>query len=784
MTYLIRSLPSLRVPALACLIFLFASLVNGIAEEEAPPAFLFDGPLINRGDWSQRALSQGDLNGNGRQDLVVINNNRARLEFYRQRVGEEDTPAPRRRIGGRWSPVLEDSHLIPDHLVTGQHMHALALGDLKGNGRTDLAFTTRRQTIDLYEQGEDGSWTETHSLDLEGVLTWNRTLALTDFNQDGRTDLIALTSNRIYLFFRDENGFQEPVTYPLPESNNHGLTLRDLTGNGLPDLLYFVPNHDRPFRFRPQVKAGVLGPEISLAMDNPRALPVFLPLGNDEPEDAHQLVSIAESTGLLQFLRLQRKSPEKTNGTAIPEPLGFALAVSGNQSPSFLRGAFRSESAHDMLVADPGGARIFLFARLAEGGYSTPEIFPSLADIRGLARGFFRDPKKEEIAVASFREEVIGLTSISPGERLGFPSPLPFSGKPTALRSADLSGNGLDDLIVTHQTSGGSRQLSILSWSTEEDAWQERNFPIEGIRADPTDLRIFDANGNGRLDIGIFVPFAAFRIFVQDEQGDFADASLLPGYRSSLVDRLEPSQLSHADINGDGFAEMLVARTGFIRALRLGENNALQIVDQINARSSEDDIALTIPQHQAEDSFPQLLAFVRGKNEFQRFTRDESGVYRFREAQSTANHEPLGFNFSPGLSEEDDLLIFGRRHLWWSAAQPEAWSLEVIDTVESDSPDITFTHLGSGDFNADGQTELLVMDGRSSRSLEIFQRRESHYEPVFFFTLFETSPHFQGRRGSSSEPREVLIGDFTGNGLDDIVLLVHDRILIYPQQPR
>ncbi|GIT31893.1 MAG: hypothetical protein Ct9H300mP1_39390 [Planctomycetaceae bacterium] len=35
--------------------------------------------------------------------------------------------------------------------------------------------------------------------------------------------------------------------------------------------------------------------------------------------------------------------------------------------------------------------------------------------------------------------------------------------------------------------------------------------------------------------------------------------------------------------------------------------------------------------------------------------------------------------------------------------------------------------------------------------------------------------------GAGSEPREVLIADVTGDDRPDLVLLVHDRVLVYPQ---
>ncbi len=32
------------------------------------------------------------------------------------------------------------------------------------------------------------------------------------------------------------------------------------------------------------------------------------------------------------------------------------------------------------------------------------------------------------------------------------------------------------------------------------------------------------------------------------------------------------------------------------------------------------------------------------------------------------------------------------------------------------------------------------------------------------------------------EPREALVGDVTGDGKPDLIVFVHDRILVYPQE--
>ncbi len=41
---------------------------------------------------------------------------------------------------------------------------------------------------------------------------------------------------------------------------------------------------------------------------------------------------------------------------------------------------------------------------------------------------------------------------------------------------------------------------------------------------------------------------------------------------------------------------------------------------------------------------------------------------------------------------------------------------------------------------------------------------------------------FRSRRSDMPEPREAIISDVTGDGKNDLIILVHDRILVYPQQ--
>ena len=63
-----------------------------------------------------------------------------------------------------------------------------------------------------------------------------------------------------------------------------------------------------------------------------------------------------------------------------------------------------------------------------------------------------------------------------------------------------------------------------------------------------------------------------------------------------------------------------------------------------------------------------------------------------------------------------------------------------------------------------------------------FSKDEQCWQSVLHFQVFEKDLHYRGKKGGVNEPRDGLIADLNGDGLDDLVLLVHDRFLCYYQK--
>lgn len=769
---------SLSLPR-AAIVFLFATAaLRGAALEAA-----LGGPEVQKLDWNTRSLQAVDVNGDGLVDLIVANNDRATIDILYQIGPGEARDAVRAARASRWEPVVEDARFRRERVTTGVTMYDLTAADLNGDGRVDLVYTGDPQSLTVQYRQEDGAWIERKLGDAPGPIQLPGGLRVADLNGDGRNDVVMLGLKELAIFYQDETGgFAAPQRFPLADENCYGLDIFDVDGDGRPDIVYLATTPRDALRLRLQSADSQFGPEQACPIKEARSTLQLLSPADTGAGQGARLVFAQQRTGQLEFVSLE---PSKNDG-AVPalRPRVFTPRAPGKTAASYAFGDFDGDGREDIAVGDADGAQVFVYFRQADGGFTVAKRFPSFADVRGMAAGDWTGDGRADLIVASLKEQSVGVSSVNAEGRLDYPRPLPGTGRPLALASGRLSdGRGLSVVVVREER--GRRWFDVIERGADGVAVIARTVELNGLKTDPRGLRLLDANQDGRLDIAIFTPFDSMRLFVQGEDGGFADAGASAGFRKGLVDNLDSSAVSSGDVTGDGRDALLVSAGGFVRALRLDAEGSLVVVDQFNARDLAAEITASFVIPPAAGGRPEVLLYDRKGEQFQRLHANAHGVYEVVDTVAAGRLDVTGAEVRrpAGGGRFPELFLLGRDRFWWLPLDRGDFIARPAGSHTTDLPDIHYGDVIAGDLTGDGRVELVTLDPERS-VIEILTRDEEAGTWVsrLHFKVFETDEHYQGRRGGGPEPREALVADVTGDGKKDLILLVHDRVLVYPQK--
>jgi hypothetical protein len=223
----------------------FQAPVTTVTATAPPPAFTtFIGGAMS--------IRSGDFNGDGRPDLVVLNN----LDTVTIIVGRFGTRVTNFN-GGTVSVLLgngDGTFQTPGSFTTGQSPNSMAVGDFNGDGRPDIAVSTEFGSLLVFSNTNGGNFSASAiSLGANSA----GPLAVGDFNGDGVADLVvpvsvtsvaftaSQTSGEMKVFNGQIGGALQPgATY----AQSMGSPLAaDLNGDGKVDLVGTVGNAIQPW---------------------------------------------------------------------------------------------------------------------------------------------------------------------------------------------------------------------------------------------------------------------------------------------------------------------------------------------------------------------------------------------------------------------------------------------------------------------------------------------------------------------------------------------------------
>jgi hypothetical protein len=729
----------------------------------------FGVPEVLKLDWNTRSPRVADFNGDGRPDLALLNLDRSRIEFLVQgEAGAREAVPEKRSNRDRWNPVLEWSRFEKQPLVVGQPMYALAVGDWNEDGRADVAYTTDDGHLVWRFQGEKAfDWSEKREFPLDSVSSEAESMVGADFNGDGRVDLALMTESRLLVWLQGAKGvWPDPQVYALSDKSAVSLVAADLNGDQKLDL--FASSGDsRTLLVRLQSVGGTFGEEWALEVPQSGSAVKAMRLAGG----AAGLVWLQENTSMAQVARLEGvKEAGEAEHSAV---VRHAIPPSDSRTGATGFGDLTGDGVGDVIIAEPKGARVWVFAGRVDGGYEGGKEYPAMSGVEGLEVADADGDGRVDLVLFSPGEKVIGVAQWEEG-RLSYPATVYQSGSmPLAMTVGVFRGKAG---VLCVEEKKPKTELVVLCWDAKSKGWVEKREELEGPSGKVSAVRLMDADQDGARDLILFSALSAAQIRLVRGEGPMVKVTGLP---DSLTSKLLPGALTEGDVDGDGKAELIAAKDQLARAFVSDKEGKGRIVEQFNAPGAASRVAAALVTGKGKEARVMLVDPQAGRlHELGRGEDQVFRVMRSREMGVAAMDEARLVSTEGGLR----LLCLSKDRFEVMPLTGAVLELKPHTAFDSELKDTRPTDLLAAAFGGGEVDDLVMIDATATRVLEFFRAASpeaQEWKSELYFPVFQSDPHYRGKQGYEYEPHDATVMDINADGVLDLCLLVHDRLLLY-----
>jgi hypothetical protein len=310
----------------------------------------------------------------------------------------------------------------------------------------------------------------------------------------------------------------------------------------------------------------------------------------------------------------------------------------------------------------------------------------------------------------------------------------------------------------------------------------------ENFKSNPTILSFHDVDQDGLTDLVALIPYEKVKVLRQVQGKDFEEIDVAPPGGA-----IEQPWSSTADIDGDGKPELLLTQKNFLRAVVLKADASLQnstnaggwtftVKEQINGAASNSRLAGAAAVPNGTNAIASLFLLDTERKALTLCERDHAGVWQVVRnlplpVSDFTSLQPIAM----GSTNRQAVALLGLNAVGFMPLDGDVWELTELDSYETPIKDGHLNDVVSGDLNNDGRKDLVFLEtARNYLDLVIFDANHKLI-PANRWQVFEERT-FRSRRSDLPEPREAVVADLTGHGKNDLAVVVHDRILVYPQE--
>ncbi len=747
----------------AALPLLAAVSALGLQAQQTLP-FGFAPPEITLSDFNTHALRVSDINEDGWPDLLVINNEKGSLDLFLQLPPDAPKPPPPPVLQkDRWRPDLADGRFDRQSLLPGNVLWDLCSADFNGDGHPDIAVSTESKEVLVYHGPLRRGWKPDHRVEVKAVqnnfgsLIWDPAVKR----------LILLGENDLEELAWDAAEKRYTLNSPASPPMNlrpYFMRLADVNADGEADLIYNLRSETFPLGIHLR-KQGALD-SLQLLRSEPESF-----VGSVLTEKPLRILGLHPRSGSLQQLSFQNQEADLQSADALE--LRY-LHLDVPRPSQNLRLDLTGDGRDDLIALTPGNPELLLYEGLEKGDFGAAKSFPIPpgiswmlpVELDGKLQLLFHDRKSSFLGLSRWEQE-----------RLSFP--IALENDQELMLATSVPGKAGELLAVKKD----KRKYQLLRVALKVDAeggslellGEEISLPMKRDPGALLPLPLQEGQSQAFLISSAFEE--AMFLELKEDASDMLLHESATGSAKALLKGRKEGEFQFFPADAGLPTPWLLLLENSAQFLRYRGGGRVDVVEQLNLESPG---RLTGLMPLSADG-KELGLLNSSARHVEWHHRGEGGLYSFRKNLTLPAMEFRQAHWE-GTGEHAYLRLDGRQQIGFLFPRPPAIKLETETLYDSDLPEVKHEDVFAGDFNGDGKQDILLLDNQQRKVIELLTESEGRWRSVMHFQIFDVS-QMGGRQGGDFEPRETLIQDMNRDGLDDVVLLIHDRILLYLQEP-